>query len=116
MKLMKRPSSGRKSLTVHREELAATILDCLIDGASDEFGQKVRLLLFLAALRHVIPNMLSLVAESNWATRPRLRVQEKTMNNGTTNKERWTLIALTAFFTILLGAAPRSKAVQPRHN
>jgi hypothetical protein len=38
------------------------------------------------------------------------------MNNGTINKRRWTLIALTAFFTILLGAAPRSKAVQPRHN
>jgi hypothetical protein len=65
MKLMKRPSSGRKSLTVHRKELAATILDCLIDGASDEFGQQVRLLLFLAAHSHVIPNMLSLVAESN---------------------------------------------------
>lgn len=35
------------------------------------------------------------------------------MNNSTTSKRRWTFIALTACFTILMGAAPQSKAVQP---
>ena len=35
------------------------------------------------------------------------------MNNSTTNKRRWTFIALTVLFTILLGVAPDLKAAQP---
>lgn len=59
---MKRPSSGRKSLDgALKKVVAATILDCHSRGAFDQFSQMVGLLLFFAAHRHVVPNMLSLV-------------------------------------------------------
>ena len=41
MKLMKRPSSGRKSLTVHRKELAATILDFSIASSTAHLTNSV---------------------------------------------------------------------------